>query len=125
MNQKTFTLFLLIFVISLAQRAPDIRKIFIDFCALRIQRIKEGTFDENNKATNDCREKMLTKDEIAIIAKCERILRINEADQVTEICADFNGIKGKFTELVRCIKQDIGSTVPKFYFCEYENPFAN
>uniref|UniRef100_T1JYE2 DUF19 domain-containing protein n=1 Tax=Tetranychus urticae TaxID=32264 RepID=T1JYE2_TETUR len=132
MIKQTFTLILLIFVISLAQSASDIEQVFKGICDLRAKQIQEGTFDKIIKASSDCREKVLTKDELAAIAKCDRILPLNEADQVIETCGDFNGNKDKFDEviqlfnarnylfqLIECKEKAVGSVGVKYFVSKH------
>uniref|UniRef100_T1JYE4 Uncharacterized protein n=2 Tax=Tetranychus urticae TaxID=32264 RepID=T1JYE4_TETUR len=123
MIKQTFTLILLITTVSLARSASDNEEstfyvdAFKEVCSLRTKEIKDGNFDKAIKATSDCREKLLSKDELAAISKCEIILPMIKADEVTKICNDMNGSLDKFTEQIKCNKQAAGDKINKFGEC--------
>lgn len=41
----------------------------------------------------------MSKDELATVDKCESVVPMTKADQVTKTCADFNGNKDKYSEV--------------------------
>ncbi|XP_015784786.1 uncharacterized protein LOC107362276 [Tetranychus urticae] len=117
MIKPTFTLILLLFALTAVQSASDGELVFKEICNWRTREIKAGTFDEAIKAMNVCREKVLSKDELATVDKCESVVPMTKADQVTKTCADFNGNKDKYSELVECEKKAVGNKIEKFMGC--------